>query len=201
MAEGAAVHVMTRSAAARKLATDLGAASVGDTFDRPPEPLDAAITFAPVGEIVPAALEALDRGGTLAIAGIHLTDIPTLRYDEDLFQERQVRSVTANTRHDGEEFLPLTPDVGRVYNRTVPGHDRPPGQRVQPAERRGRCGEHHALGRRVDGHRAPEDIGDLPRLGEGRSNQKASDKRYQPDSPLPAAIETFHGTPWTSAPL
>jgi propanol-preferring alcohol dehydrogenase len=112
MAEGAAVHVMTRSAAARKLATDLGAASVGDTFDRPPEPLDAAITFAPVGEIVPAALEALDRGGTLAIAGIHLTDIPTLRYDEDLFHERQVRSVTANTRHDGEEFLRVAARIG-----------------------------------------------------------------------------------------
>ena len=112
MAEGAVVHVMTRSVEARRLATELGAASVGDTFDAPPEPLDAVITFAPAGEIVPAALEALDRGGTLAIAGIHLTDIPILRYDEDLFQERQVRSVTANTRHDGEEFLRIAARIG-----------------------------------------------------------------------------------------
>ena len=63
--------------------------------------------FAPVGDLVPVALRALDRGGTLAIAGIHLTDIPRLNYDADLFQERQVRSVTANTRADGEEFLAL----------------------------------------------------------------------------------------------
>ena len=105
LADGATVHVMTRSADARRLALDLGCASAGDTFDRPPEPLDSAIVFAPAGEIVPAALEALDRGGTLAIAGIHLTDIPPLRYREHLFEERQVRSVTANTRRDGEEFL------------------------------------------------------------------------------------------------
>ncbi len=107
IAEGATVHVMTRSADARRLALRLGAASAGDTFDRPPEPLDAAIIFAPIGDIVPAALEALDRGGTLAIAGIHLTDIPSLRYGDHLFQERQIRSVTANTRRDGEEFLAL----------------------------------------------------------------------------------------------
>ena len=80
IAEGATVHVMTRAPEARILALELGAASAGDTFDRPPELLDAAVIFAPAGEIVPVALEALDRGGTLAIAGIHLTDIPTLRY-------------------------------------------------------------------------------------------------------------------------
>jgi propanol-preferring alcohol dehydrogenase len=112
MANGAAVYVMTRSAAARDLARELGAVWVGDTFDAPPEKLDAAITFAPAGEIVPAALEALDRGGTLAIAGIHLSDIPSLRYDEDLFNERQVRSVTANTRADGEEFLRIAARIG-----------------------------------------------------------------------------------------
>ncbi|HEV3401409.1 MAG TPA: zinc-dependent alcohol dehydrogenase family protein [Acidimicrobiales bacterium] len=105
LADGATVHVMTRSQDARRLALDLGCASAGDTFDPPPEPLDSAIVFAPAGEIVPAALEALDRGGTLAIAGIHLTDIPPLRYADHLFQERQLRSVTANTRRDGEEFL------------------------------------------------------------------------------------------------
>jgi propanol-preferring alcohol dehydrogenase len=112
LAAGATVHVMTRSPEARALALHLGAASAGDTFDAPPEPLDAAIIFAPAGEIVPTALEALDRGGTLAIAGIHLTDIPPLRYADHLFQERQVRSVTANTRRDGEEFLALAADIG-----------------------------------------------------------------------------------------
>jgi propanol-preferring alcohol dehydrogenase len=107
LAEGATVYVMTRSEDARRLALDLGAAWAGDTFDRPPEPLDAAILFAPVGSIVPVALEALDRGGTLAIAGIYLSDVPTLRYEDHLFEERQVRSVTANTRADGEAFLDL----------------------------------------------------------------------------------------------
>ena len=76
MAEGATVHVMTRSPEARRLALALGAASAGDTMEQPPEPLDSAIVFAPAGEIVPVALAALDRGGTLAVAGIHLTDIP-----------------------------------------------------------------------------------------------------------------------------
>jgi len=71
----------------------------------PPEPLDSAILVAPVGTLVPPALAALDRGGTLAIAGIHLSDIPTLNYQEHLFQERTLCSVTANTRRDGEEFL------------------------------------------------------------------------------------------------
>jgi propanol-preferring alcohol dehydrogenase len=107
MAEGATVHVMTRSPAARELALRLGAASAGDTFDTPPEPLDAAILFAPAGEIVPVALSMLDRGGTLAVAGIHLSDIPSLRYADHLFEERQIRSVTANTRRDGEDFLDL----------------------------------------------------------------------------------------------
>ena len=112
MAEGATVHVMTRSPAARELALALGAASAGDTSARPPEPLDSAIVFAPAGEIVPIALTALDRGGTLAVAGIHLTDIPTLRYADHLFQERQLRSVTANTRRDGEEFLAVADRIG-----------------------------------------------------------------------------------------
>ena len=111
IAEGAEVAVMTRSAAARELATRLGASWVGGTVDPPPEPLDAAILFAPVGEIVPAALAALDRGGTLAVAGIHLTDIPPLHYAEHLFEERQLRSVTANTRGDGEEFLRLAAEL------------------------------------------------------------------------------------------
>jgi propanol-preferring alcohol dehydrogenase len=105
MAEGATVHVMTRSPEARRLALELGVASVGADDDRPPEPLDAAILFAPVGTLVPPALEALERGGTLAIAGIYLSDIPQLDYQRHLFQERSLCSVTANTRHDGHEFL------------------------------------------------------------------------------------------------
>ena len=105
LAEGATVHVLTRSVAAQRLALDLGAASAGGASDPPPEPLDAAILFAPVGDLVPVALRALDRGGTLAIAGIHLTDVPVLNYERELFYERSVRSVTANTRADGRDFL------------------------------------------------------------------------------------------------
>jgi alcohol dehydrogenase, propanol-preferring len=105
LAEGATVHVLTRAAAARELALSLGASSAAGADDEPPEPLDAAILFAPVGDLVPVALAALDAGGTLAIAGIHLSDIPTLDYQRHLFRERQVRSVTANTRDDGRAFL------------------------------------------------------------------------------------------------
>ena len=79
--------------------------SVGAADAAPPEPLDSAILFAPVGTLVPPALAALDRGGTLAIAGIHLSDIPVLNYQGHLFEERTLQSVTANTRQDGEEFL------------------------------------------------------------------------------------------------
>jgi propanol-preferring alcohol dehydrogenase len=104
--EGATVHVMTRSEQARRLALELGCSSAGDAYDAPPEPLDSAILYAPVGDLVPLALQALDRGGILAIAGIHLSNIPSLEY-EWLFQERQIRSVTANTRRDGEEFLEI----------------------------------------------------------------------------------------------
>jgi len=107
MAQGAAVHVFTRDEKARKLALGLGAASAQDSFDPAPEPLDSAILFAPVGTLVPPALAALDRGGTLAVAGIYLSDIPGLNYQEHLFQERTLRSVTSNTRGDGEEFLRL----------------------------------------------------------------------------------------------
>jgi len=111
LAEGAEVHVLTRSAAARRLASELGAASVGDATDAPPRPLDAAILFAPAGELVPVALAALDRGGTLSIAGIHLSQIPVLDYQAHLFQERQVRSVTANTRADGAALFELAARV------------------------------------------------------------------------------------------
>ena len=105
LAKGAEVHVMTRGVPARELAMALGAASAQGADDPPPVKLDAAILFAPVGELVLPALEALDRGGTLAIAGIHLSDIPELNYQRHLFQERQVRSVSSNTRADAREFL------------------------------------------------------------------------------------------------
>lgn len=110
--QGLRVHVLTRGEGNRRLAAELGADSVGDAADKPPEPLDGAILFAPAGELVPVALRALDRGGTLAIAGIWLSDIPSLNYAAELFEERQVRSVTANTRRDGEEFLALAARLG-----------------------------------------------------------------------------------------
>jgi propanol-preferring alcohol dehydrogenase len=111
IAEGARVHVMTRSAEAQDLARGLGATSVGGADAPPPEPLDAAILFAPVGTLVLPALAALDRGGTLAIAGIYLSDIPPLHYQTHLFEERSLRSVTANTRQDGEDFLELAAQI------------------------------------------------------------------------------------------
>jgi propanol-preferring alcohol dehydrogenase len=103
--EGARLHVMTRGWESQALALELGAASAAGPYDTPPEPLDAAILFAPVGDLVPVALAALDRGGTLAVAGIYLSEIPPLDYQAHVFQERTLRSVTANTRQDGREFL------------------------------------------------------------------------------------------------
>ena len=104
---GCDVYVFSRGGKHRELAEELGAHWVGDSRERPPAPLDAAILFAPAGELVPVALETLDRGATLAIAGIHLSDIPTLGYARHLFQERTLRSITANTRQDGRELLEL----------------------------------------------------------------------------------------------
>ncbi len=121
MAEGASVHVRTRAPDARELARSLGAKSVGDTVDPLPEPLDSAILFAPVGSIVPTALSSLDRGGTLAIAGIYLTDVPSLNYEHHLFQEKTLRSVTANTRRDGRDFLEAAAMIGvKVSVNTYP---------------------------------------------------------------------------------
>ena len=119
MADGATVHVMTRAEEARRLALDLGAASAGAADARPPEPLDAAILFAPVGWLVPVALEALDRGGVLSIAGIHLSDVPSLVYERHLFYEREVRSVTSNTRQDGRDFLAFAA-AHRLHVQTQP---------------------------------------------------------------------------------
>ncbi|MFD7712991.1 zinc-binding alcohol dehydrogenase family protein [Streptomyces sp. NPDC059785] len=112
LAQGARVHVLTRDPVARRLALELGAASAGGAYEAPPEPLDSAILFAPVGSLVPVALRALDRGGVLAVAGIHLSDVPPLRYERELFYEKEVRSVTANTRADAREFLALAARYG-----------------------------------------------------------------------------------------
>lgn len=102
---GAEVFVCTRDRARHQaLALELGAAWVGDTYDQPPYPLDAAIVFAPAGEIVPAALSHLDAGATLVLGGIHMSDVPSFPY-ERIYRERVVRSVANNTREDGRAFL------------------------------------------------------------------------------------------------
>jgi alcohol dehydrogenase, propanol-preferring len=105
------VYVMTRDEKHRKLSMELGATWAGGSDDMPPEKLDSAILFAPVGTLVPRALETLDMGGTLAIAGIYLTDIPPLNYEKHLFHEKNLCSVTANTRHDGEELLGISAQI------------------------------------------------------------------------------------------
>jgi len=128
---GAAAHIVTQAARAQgrrifaftrpgdqeagRFARELGAAWVGPSDTLPPEPLDAAIIFAPVGALVPAALKAVDRGGTVVCAGIHMSDIPAFPY-EVLWGERVLRSVANLTRRDGEEFLALAP---RIPVRTV----------------------------------------------------------------------------------
>jgi propanol-preferring alcohol dehydrogenase len=112
LAQGKRVHVLTRGEHNQALARELGVDSVGGPTDLPPERLDGAIMFAPAGELVPLALRALDRGGTLAMAGIWSSDIPSLDYDASLFQERQLVSVTANTRADADTFLALAVRLG-----------------------------------------------------------------------------------------
>lgn len=112
LAAGARVHVMTRSADARDLALALGCHSAQGAADPPPEPLDSAILFAPAGELVLPALAALRPGGTLAVAGTHLTQVPSLDYGRHLFHEKQLRSVEANTRQDGRELLALAGRIG-----------------------------------------------------------------------------------------
>ncbi len=102
---GCAVYVCSLRDQHRTLARELGAVWVGEATDMPPDKLHGAIIFAPVGDIVPPALRALEKGGTVAIAGIHLTPIPAIDYDRDLFQERILRSVTANTRQDAVDLL------------------------------------------------------------------------------------------------
>ena len=114
---GCEVYVATRGEKHQALAREMGATWVGGAADPLPVRVDGGILFAPVGDLVPVALQSIDKGGTLAVAGIHLTDIPGLVYERDLFYERNLRSVTANTLADGEELLreaaaiPLRPRV------------------------------------------------------------------------------------------
>jgi propanol-preferring alcohol dehydrogenase len=114
---GAEVFVCTRGEDHRLLAIRMGASWAGENPEEIPEPADSAILFAPAGELVPRALKHLKKGGTLSLAGIHMSDIPAMKYEESLFYEKNVRSVTANTRHDGEDLLreagtiPLRPKV------------------------------------------------------------------------------------------
>lgn len=111
-ARGAEVYVCTRDANTHQaLALELGASWVGGTFDATPAPLDAAIVFAPAGEIVPAALASLDRGATLVLGGIHMSPIPALPYDL-LYHERVIRSVANNTRDDGHALFAEAARVG-----------------------------------------------------------------------------------------
>src|SRR5437867_4021352 len=104
------VYASTRDARHQKLALDLGAAWAGGTFDQPSKKLDAAIVFAPAGEIVPAALKALRKGGVLVLGGIHMSSIPSFPYDL-LYQERMIRSVANNTRQDGDDFLGVAAEI------------------------------------------------------------------------------------------
>jgi len=121
------VFVMSRGGRHQELAETLGADWVGPADAPPPQKLDAAILFAPAGNLVAPAMQALDRGGILAVAGIYLSPVPALDYERDLFYERELRSVTANTRADGEEFLKIAADIP-VHTHTV-------GMRLEEANR------------------------------------------------------------------
>ncbi len=126
LAMGVEVHVVSRGERARQLALALGCASAVDAREMPPVALDSAIMFAPAGDIVPFALEALSPGGTLALAGIHLTDVPSLNYQTHLFHEKTMTSVESNTRRDGEEFLSIAARLGiRPTTTEYPFEDAP----------------------------------------------------------------------------
>jgi alcohol dehydrogenase, propanol-preferring len=107
---GARVFVCTREEKHRRLALELGAAWAGETMEDPPEKLDASIIFAPAGELVPPALQALKKGGTLVLGGIHMSPIPSVPYPL-IYQERSIKSVANNTRQDGHDFMRLAAEI------------------------------------------------------------------------------------------
>ena len=102
---GCEVYVVTRGENHRQLALQMGAVWAGETAEDMPVKVDSAIMFAPAGELVPAALEKLEKGGTLSLAGIYMTPIPEMDYMRHVFYERDIHSVTCNTRQDGRELL------------------------------------------------------------------------------------------------
>lgn len=108
---GCKVYVFTRSKEHQELAKELGVEWVGKPFDKPPQKQDSAVIFAPAGEIVPVALENLDRGGTCSLAGIYMSPIPELDYEKHLYFEKTLRSVTASTRKDGQDLLDIASKV------------------------------------------------------------------------------------------
>jgi propanol-preferring alcohol dehydrogenase len=110
-ARGCMVYVVSRALGHQQLARELGAAWAGADATQMPDKVDSAILFAPAGSLVPVALSALDRGGTLSLAGIHMTPLPELDYDRYLFNERDMHPVTANTREDGRELLHLASSI------------------------------------------------------------------------------------------
>jgi len=116
---GCTVYVVTRDASHQRLALELGAEWAGAADSELPAAVDSAIVFAPAGELVPRALLAVDKGGTVALAGIHMSDVPAMTYEHHLFWEKTLQSVTANTREDGEGLLreatliPIRPRVHR----------------------------------------------------------------------------------------
>jgi propanol-preferring alcohol dehydrogenase len=108
---GCQVYVFTRSGEHRKLAKKLGAAWTGTSKDNPPTKMDSSIIFAPAGELVLDALSVLDKGGTVALAGIYMTPIPEMDYVKHLYHERTLRSVANATRQDGEELLKIAAEI------------------------------------------------------------------------------------------
>lgn len=107
---GVEVYACTRGKKHQELARQLGAVWAGEASEQPPKLLDAAIVFAPAGELVPPALKALKKGGALVLGGIHMSPIPSFDYDL-LYQERMIRSVANNTRKDGEDFLRVAAEI------------------------------------------------------------------------------------------
>jgi propanol-preferring alcohol dehydrogenase len=118
---GVRVLAFTRDERHQKLALEMGAVWAGGGDDESPEPLNAAILFAPAGELVPAALRNMKRGGTVVLGGIHMSEIPAMSYDQLLYWERSIKSVANNTRQDGEDFLKLAAVIPvRTSIRTFP---------------------------------------------------------------------------------
>ena len=118
---GMEVYVVTRGESHRQLARDMGAAWVGEKASQMPAKADSAIVFAPAGELVPQALEKLKKGGTLSLAGIYMTPIPEMDYERYVFYERDICSVTANTRQDGRELLAVAAEIPvRPHTTTYP---------------------------------------------------------------------------------